>query len=33
MRAEVRAFLDEHYPPDRILQMERDLEYPDDFYR
>ncbi|MBC8363595.1 MAG: acyl-CoA/acyl-ACP dehydrogenase [Actinobacteria bacterium] len=33
LRAEVRAFLDEHYPPDRILQMERDLEYPDAFYR
>ncbi len=33
MRAEVRAFLDEHYPPERILQIERDEEYPDDFYR
>ncbi|MCP4224130.1 MAG: acyl-CoA/acyl-ACP dehydrogenase [Actinomycetia bacterium] len=33
MRAEVRAFLDENYPPDRILQMELDEEYPDEFYR
>ncbi len=33
MRAEVRAFLDEHYPPDRVLQMENDEEYPDAFYR
>jgi alkylation response protein AidB-like acyl-CoA dehydrogenase len=33
LRADVRAFLDEHYPPERILQMERDEEYPDDFYR
>jgi alkylation response protein AidB-like acyl-CoA dehydrogenase len=33
MRAEVRAFLDESYPPERILQMERDEEYPDAFYR
>jgi alkylation response protein AidB-like acyl-CoA dehydrogenase len=33
LRAEVRAFLDEHYPPERVLQMERDEEYPDDFYR
>jgi alkylation response protein AidB-like acyl-CoA dehydrogenase len=33
LRAEVRAFLDEHYPPARILQMEQDEEYPDDFYR
>jgi alkylation response protein AidB-like acyl-CoA dehydrogenase len=33
LRAEVRAFLDEHYPPERILQMEQDEEYPDEFYR
>ncbi len=33
LRAEVRAFLDEQYPPERILQMEQDEEYPDDFYR
>ncbi len=33
MRAEVRAFLDQNYPPERILQIERDEEYPDDFYR
>jgi alkylation response protein AidB-like acyl-CoA dehydrogenase len=33
LRASVRAFLDEHYPPERILQMERDEEYPDSFYR
>jgi alkylation response protein AidB-like acyl-CoA dehydrogenase len=33
LRADVRAFLDEHYPPERILQMEQDEEYPDDFYR
>ncbi len=33
MRAEVRAFLDEEYPPERVLQMEIDEEYPDDFYR
>ena len=33
LRRDVRAFLDEHYPPERILQMEQDEEYPDDFYR
>jgi len=33
LRADVRSFLDEHYPPERILQMEDDEEYPDDFYR
>ena len=33
MRAEVRAFLDEEYPLDRITQMERDEEYPDEFYQ
>ena len=31
-RSDVRAFLDDHYPPERILQMEQDEEYPDDFY-
>lgn len=33
MRAEVRAFLDAEYPPERIAQMERDEEYPDAFFR
>jgi len=33
LRSDVRAFLDEHYPPERVLQMEEDEEYPDDFYR
>ncbi len=33
LRARVRAFLDESYPPERILQMENDEEYPDAFYR
>jgi alkylation response protein AidB-like acyl-CoA dehydrogenase len=33
LRAQVRAFLDESYPPERILQMENDEEYPDEFYR
>jgi len=33
LRGEVRAFLDQEYPPERILQMEEDEEYPDDFYR
>ncbi len=33
LRAEVRAFLDAEYPPERILQMEKDEEYPADFYR
>jgi alkylation response protein AidB-like acyl-CoA dehydrogenase len=33
LRAEVRSFLDEQYPPERILQMEQDEEYPDAFYR
>jgi alkylation response protein AidB-like acyl-CoA dehydrogenase len=33
LRSDVRRFLDEHYPPERILQMEEDEEYPDDFYR
>jgi alkylation response protein AidB-like acyl-CoA dehydrogenase len=32
LRAAVRAFLDEHYSPERILQMEQDEEYPEDFY-
>ena len=32
LRSDVRAFLDDHYPPERILQMEQDEEYPDDFY-
>ena len=31
MRADVRAFLDEKYPPERILQIERDVEYPEAF--
>jgi len=33
LRADVRAFLDQDYPPERILQMEQDEEYPDAFYR
>lgn len=33
LRADVRAFLDEQYPPERVLLMEEDEEYPDDFYR
>ncbi len=33
LRADVRRFLDTEYPPERILQMEDDEEYPDDFYR
>ncbi|MAE93449.1 MAG: hypothetical protein CL910_02185 [Deltaproteobacteria bacterium] len=33
LRSSVRAFLDAEYPPERILQMEQDEEYPDDFYR
>ncbi len=33
LRAEVRTFLDEQYPPERILQMENDEEYPYEFYR
>ncbi len=33
LRADVRTFLDEEYPPERIIQMENDEEYPDDFYR
>ncbi len=33
LRRDVRAFLDREYPPERILQMEQDEEYPDDFYR
>lgn len=32
LRRDVRAFLDDHYPPERILQMEQEEEYPDDFY-
>ncbi len=32
LRAEVRAFLDAEYPPERIAQMERDEEYPDAFF-
>lgn len=33
LRSDVRTFLDDNYPPERILQMEEDEEYPDDFYR
>lgn len=33
LRAEVRAYLDDAWPPDRVAAMERDEEYPDDFYR
>src|SRR3990172_4233277 len=33
LRGEVRAFLDASYPPERILPMEEDEEYPEEFYR
>jgi len=33
LRAEVRAYLDEAWPPERVAAMERDERYPDDFYR
>ncbi|MCC6226807.1 MAG: acyl-CoA/acyl-ACP dehydrogenase [Microthrixaceae bacterium] len=33
LRAEVRAYLDEVWPPERVATMERDEIYPDDFYR
>lgn len=33
LRAEVRAYLDETWPPARVAAMERDEVYPDDFYR
>ena len=33
LRTDVRAYLDREYPPERILQMEKDEEYPDAFYR
>ena len=33
LKAAVRAYLDEAYPPERILQIERDEEFPEDFWR
>jgi len=33
LRAQVRDFLASKYPPERILQMENDEEYPEEFYR
>jgi len=33
LRAQVRDFLASNYPPERILQMENDEEYPEEFYR
>ncbi|MEZ5170523.1 MAG: acyl-CoA dehydrogenase family protein [Acidimicrobiia bacterium] len=33
LRAEVRTYLDEVWPPTRVAAMERNEEYPDDFYR
>ena len=32
LRAEVRAYLDQAFPPERVARMERDEEYPEDFY-
>ncbi len=31
LKAEVREYLDDAYPPERVLQMERDEEYPEEF--
>lgn len=33
LRAEARAYLDAAWPVERVAAMERDEEYPDDFYR
>lgn len=33
LRTEVRAYLDSAYPPDRVATMERDEEYPEDFFQ
>lgn len=32
LKAEVRAYLDDAYPSERVLQMERDEEFPDEFW-
>lgn len=32
LRAEVREYLDAAYPPERVAQMERDEEFPDEFW-
>lgn len=32
LKAEVRAYLDEAYPPERVVRMEREEEYPDEFW-
>jgi len=33
LKSEVRAYLDAAYPPERVRQMERDEEFPDEFWR
>ena len=33
LKAEVREYLDRAYPPERVLQMERDEEFPEEFWR
>lgn len=33
LKAEVREYLDGAYPPERVLQMERDEEFPEEFWR
>lgn len=32
LRAEVREWLDDAYPPDRVVALERDREYPEEFW-
>ncbi|MCZ7536940.1 MAG: acyl-CoA/acyl-ACP dehydrogenase [Acidimicrobiia bacterium] len=32
LRAEVREYLDAAYPPERVVEMERDETFPDDFW-
>ena len=33
LKAEVRGYLDDAYPPERVLRMEREEEFPDEFWR
>ncbi|MCZ7531344.1 MAG: acyl-CoA/acyl-ACP dehydrogenase [Acidimicrobiia bacterium] len=33
LRGEVRSWLDQAWPPERVAAMERNEEYPDDFYQ
>jgi alkylation response protein AidB-like acyl-CoA dehydrogenase len=33
LKAEVREYLDAAYPPERVLRMEREEEFPDEFWR